>query len=302
MTAQYVITSTPTISALPPLSAPDAVLYSTFRSEAQYIWTDEGSPPRPGDSPAGEQRAFRTTFTYPPERGAPSNVTLIVAADDYYAMFVNGILVHPPDKDHNYQNVFAFNIPLPLVEGESPSANLTLAFRVVQIPRSFAGLIVAAQVHYPNAPSDVFHTGMSQPSWLGERNFQEHWEQPWFDPAPQRFTVPWAPAITHLPELQADNRHTMPNNQVMTFERLPALSFSPSTPLGAGKGLSLSVGGLAGVLIGCIALSLSLGALGAYFLLRRVLDRERERVEPYGGVAFSQIVPETHPGRPIYIQ
>ncbi|KAJ6611963.1 hypothetical protein B0H10DRAFT_1808431, partial [Mycena sp. CBHHK59/15] len=57
---------------------------------ATWIWTDV--LPASGLVPAGSQRAFRKTFIPTPGE-TPASTNILIAADDEYTLYVNGVLI-----------------------------------------------------------------------------------------------------------------------------------------------------------------------------------------------------------------
>ncbi|KAJ3502653.1 hypothetical protein NMY22_g18517 [Coprinellus aureogranulatus] len=251
------------------LTASDTNLVDILHSRASWIWTPEFRI-NPPDAASNEQRAFRKTYTIPSGRPTPTNATILVAADDYVVMYVNGVLVYPADPTHDDTTLLAFNVPIPVVEGGSTSF-LVLGFRVVN-KEGRGGLMVATQVNFENGATDTFYTGLDK-SWLGERLFQEHWEQPWFDSTTQAST--WLPANVWSKSVRDPAEPTLLKDEVIVYSRLAQSNGTstelPNIPTGVtGRdGVELSVGGFAGVLVASVLLAAVIGAIGSWFFARR---------------------------------
>ncbi|KAF6755080.1 hypothetical protein DFP72DRAFT_1067806 [Ephemerocybe angulata] len=271
------------------LSQSERSLLNVFVTKARYIWTRETTTEVP-DGPRGEQRAFRKTFTYPPKQGTPSRLTLFVVGDDYFSLSVDGVLVQPADRGHDWAEITAFNVPLPVVANTSFDAELVIGIRCVNVV-AFSGLAVAAQIEYEtSATPDIFYTGGDQ-SWLGEKIFQEQWEQPSFNPNSQAMLAggaTWDPAVVYTKyDVPRDGVVRMPREEIMVFDRLASSGSVPKggvqAPANANSdGFKIKAGEFVGAMVGCMIVSLALGAFGAWFLLRR---NHRATRRSYLGVA-----------------
>lgn len=298
------------------LTASDTSLLDLFHTKASWIWTREDV--KLGDSPNYEQRAFRKVFTM---RGPPSNATITIAADDDFAMYVDGILVHAMDGTHDWTTAVAYHVPLPVVKQEE-KASMTLGIRAMN-KQGWAGLLVAVQINYPDAPTpDIFYTGGDQ-SWVGERLFEEHWEQPWFDMTSSSQSI-WAPAVVYPSSTRSPAEPKMVRQEVVEYGQLPAASDAGSSckdcssslnsggRMGAsessGGGVAMSVGGFTGMMIGSVMAALLLGVLGTWLVMRKTkaLRKPDEMVYEKVYQGFSQpsyqgisaiYEPQTKPGR-----
>ncbi|KAF5331363.1 hypothetical protein D9611_011897 [Ephemerocybe angulata] len=270
------------------LTTLDNTLLDVVHSKASFIFTEELFDPI-GQSPPSEQRAFRKTFDLSKTRPSPTSATVVLAADDDFAFYLNGVLVHPADGTHDDDALEAYSVPLPVVDKDD-SKSLVLGFRVIN-HLGGTGLLVAVQVHYPdNGEPDVFYTGADQ-SWFGQRLFQEHWEQPWFSETPD-FSV-WRPAQVWNSTTRDPKASKLLREEVVQFGRLdafvdPAPSGCPATcngtvgAAGSGgvserKGLDIGAGAFAGALIGTAILALALGALFGFFATKKRLEGTYKR-------------------------
>ncbi|KAF6765462.1 hypothetical protein DFP72DRAFT_867904 [Ephemerocybe angulata] len=287
--SQKVPTGTLPISGRRTLTVSDNSLLDLAHTKASFIWVPE-SDPTIGQAPA-EQRAFRKTYTPLPNRPAPSNATIFLAADDDFALYINGVLVHPADATHDDDAMEAYHVPLPVVD-QADNKSLVVAARVIN-KGGGAGLLVAVQVNYPDSGGpDIFYTGGDQ-SWLGERYFQEHWEQPWFDGSAELST--WRPAMIWNTTARNPANAKLIRDEVVEFKALPALADPASSACGTsgastggtgGKSNGVSPGGVAGAVVGTAILALALGAFLGWFVTKKKLGRgnHRSRVS-YDGVA-----------------
>jgi hypothetical protein len=234
----------------------------------------------------------------------------MVAADDYFVMYVNGVLAQVGDPRHDYKTIKAFNVPLPVIKNDSASAWVVLGFRVVNQVDN-AGLLVAAQVNYEgDQAADVFYTGLDQ-TWLGESLFAEHWEQPWFDSTAQASS--WKPARVYTATELSPAIPSLARQEVVVLDSLPAANgnaaqegptTSSATELCSGsgciQGIGLSKGGFAGSLVGSIVLAFLVGSALSFFLTRRRYRNPTlvDNGSGFWAVSSSQMSqPVTTPGR-----
>jgi hypothetical protein len=133
-----------------------------LRTRANWIWIEESG--RGGASaPDFEQRAFRKVFTFPTSKGKPTSTKFVIGADDYFALYVNGVLVQPADGTHDWTTLVGLQVPLPVIQNTTTDT-MTLAFRVVN-EQGDAGLLVGVQVTYESGEPDTFFTGLDE-SWI----------------------------------------------------------------------------------------------------------------------------------------
>ncbi|TEB36618.1 hypothetical protein FA13DRAFT_1810272 [Coprinellus micaceus] len=243
----------------------DQALLTTLQTQANWIWCPDTKGldgPEPPGAPEDEQCIIRNKFFYPTNKGRPTNATLIISADDYMALYVDGVGIQPADVTHDWRLMYAFQVPLPVIQNQTASS-LLLGIRVTNV-FGYVGLLAAVQVGYESGDPDVFYTGLSDNStgnaeWRGQRLFDEGWEQPWYN------SDGWRPAdkISQSTRPPSDSSFSMPT-EVTLFEALPA-----SSALCRRAPIEFSVGGFAGIFIGSVFGAIIVGAIGAYFVLRR---------------------------------
>lgn len=298
-----IIMAEPPIVARRPRTATENNLLVRTRTQASWIWTVEGLTG--ADSPPNEQRAFRRIYNYPPTRGKPKSATIMVAADDFAAMYVNGVLVSPANPNLDWTVIVGYEVPLPIVQGDN-STSLLLAFRVINRTGQ-AGLLAGVQINYDDAaPPEVFYTGGDQ-TWLGERHFQEHWEHPIFDSSQALST--WRPATIFTEQTRSASRPGAVGDEVVVLGQLPPMVVpQTSNPDGVGivhqtcvsktGGVAISTGAFVGTILGTAIFALLVGFIGSYFWGKK-RKQSRNSVE-YEGIAM----PQTLPGRqgPPYIE
>lgn len=167
------------VSSIPPKDQESGGIVDTFLRKATWVWPEEGGYPAPM-VPGDEQRAFRKTISIP-RRKAAESTTIVITADNYFQLYVNGALLHSADPTHDWAKPLAFTVP---VSGDK------IVFAVRAINRyadiglwqpSPAGLRAAVEVRYQDGTSSgVSYTGQDG-TWMAERLFLEGWEQPGFD-------------------------------------------------------------------------------------------------------------------------
>lgn len=290
--------STGRLSLRPPtartVTPADNALVDVLRTRANWIWIEE--PGRGGASaPDLEQRAFRKVFTFPTSKGKPTSTKFVIGADDYFALYVNGVLVQPADGTHDWTTLVGLQVPLPVIQNTTTDT-MTLAFRVVN-ELGDAGLLVGVQVTYESGEPDTFFTGLDE-SWITERSFDEGWEQPWYAPSS------WArakifPQNVRLPSESKDMQN------VGVFEQLP-VSATPTATGGCAvagtpsPSINISVGGFAGALVGSVAAALIIGAMGSFFVLRKQVKKARNGGYNEGVSTPFMSEPTTLPGRQLH--
>jgi hypothetical protein len=321
------------------LAIADTNLLGLLISNASWVWFPEDTTALP-IAPTNEQRAFRKTYVYPRDKGTPKSATIIVAADDYYALYVDGVLVREADPAHTWERIEAFTVPLPvaIINGQRtpPGRELLLGFRVVNLLNT-AGLLAAIRVDFDSGQSDIFYTGLDQ-SWLSERYIQENWHQPWFETTSQARR--WSPATVFTKSERDASQEglSMPKREVTVLGQLTLStasssdrSFAPSTSAGSASGtpvpgapapesdasrgsscgsevggVRLSTGAFIGTIAGSVVLSLLLGAMVAILVTKRASRlRAMKPTSPHHMAQNAHAgsfgySDETTPGRPLY--
>ncbi|KAJ3502199.1 hypothetical protein NMY22_g18669 [Coprinellus aureogranulatus] len=266
----------------------DQSLLDILHSKANWVWSLEDPTWRPPFAPEGEQRAFRKTFTYSSDKGRPTKAKFIVAADNYFAFYVDGVMVQPADGTHDWTAIDVFEMPLPVIQNRT-SSSMLLGFRVYNRD-GWVGLLVAAQIDYESGDPDILYTGLDD-TWQGERTFDEGWEQPWFK------SDSWPRANIFSQSVRSPAEPLLKQGEVAVFESLPASMAPGACDATRSTSIGLSVGAFAGVLVGAILAALAVGAAGAYFLLRRRY-RALDSWSDDGGVALQTpaLISEPFPG------
>ncbi|KAJ2912257.1 hypothetical protein MD484_g8151, partial [Candolleomyces efflorescens] len=159
--------------------AEHAALAQTFHTSASWVWTREDEQYRPPYAPPGAVRAFR--WTYPGSR-SPSSITIIVSADNYFSLHVNGVLVQAANPSNDLLDAHAFTVPIPA--GTSKTVVAVRAFNAddtTAIWNNPAGFTSAIKLSFQGtAQTETFVTG-SNTRWVGTSTLVAGWESPSFD-------------------------------------------------------------------------------------------------------------------------
>ncbi|KAF6764182.1 hypothetical protein DFP72DRAFT_1129645, partial [Ephemerocybe angulata] len=152
-------------------------VYDVFTKNSSWVWITESGFTVP-NAPANEQRAFRKTFTNTNPSKVPITATIILSVDNYYALHVNGILLHALDLREAWE--------VPITYTDPAVGRRNAAFRMT------------VRIGFADGSTQWVFTGQDQ-SWLTKKLFEEGWEQPGYDdrdwqPAfvlPPSATAPW---------------------------------------------------------------------------------------------------------------
>ncbi|KAJ3539063.1 hypothetical protein NMY22_g4896 [Coprinellus aureogranulatus] len=256
-------------------------LVDTWMTKAAWIWTTEDPETWVNNSPSS-----RTA----------SSTTILIAADNFFELFVNGILLHRADTGEHWRTPLLYTVP---VTGDS----VVYAVRAVNgdegIPANFsgAGLRAAVRIDFtspsplsPPSPAEEFYTTADR-NWMCSHIFGDGWEQPGFPE--EKWNVAGekqrseAPNEQVYPPTRLNLALAMPTAGCSAQQSLipppppPPCSAATAAPfpsdpsLGdsnlthSGSGFWLSTGQFAGGLVGVILGSAMIGALISFVLVRR---------------------------------
>ncbi|KAF7340561.1 hypothetical protein MSAN_02127600 [Mycena sanguinolenta] len=149
---------------------------------AEWVWTDV--VPASGTLPAGS-RAFRRTFTPAPGQ-VPMSAQIIMAADNLYTLYVNGVQIDA-NRGFTVANNYIINF--------SPSTTeIVLAVLVTNNAASPAGLLLAMEVNMVPSGRANCTAGsflLTDNGWLSTKAaIPAGWEQPGFDDSA------WPPVVS----------------------------------------------------------------------------------------------------------
>ncbi|KAH6888824.1 hypothetical protein BKA70DRAFT_1202793 [Coprinopsis sp. MPI-PUGE-AT-0042] len=251
----------------------------TFLQKSTWIWPEEGGFPAPM-VPGDVQRAFRKTLNIPRSKRV-KQTTVVITADNYFQLYVNGVLLHRADSNHNWGAPIVFTVP---VSGDKVVYAVRAINRYADIglwQPSPAGLRVAVQVEYTDGTKGpVSYTGQDH-GWLSERLFPEGWHEPNFDDRRWKPAMVMPNAFAIGPVWGALERPY----QSFTAETLPTIHLDTSSPseltCSPGDGHVLApIGGLNRSIHGGRATFVGgffLGAVVAGIVLSLALARRRRR-------------------------
>ncbi|KAF5341091.1 hypothetical protein D9611_006147 [Ephemerocybe angulata] len=260
-------------------------ILDVFSRNSSWVWVEEENYVNNGpNAPGNEQRAFRKTFINNDISKIPVSTTIVLTVDNYFALYVNGILLHAVNATDSWQEAFAFTVPI-------SGARTLYALRAINklgdtgAPSSYAGFRAAVRIKYNDGSSQIFQTGMDQ-TWLGNKLFGEGWEQPEYDDRDwkaakvldDRFkTSIWAQTSDPTPKkiLVASDIPALPPSSTVvwkevstdTSQNLDSTSTSQSRAVGSHTDITKAQ--LAGSLIGAILIASILSAMVTFLFTRR---------------------------------
>lgn len=236
----------------------DLPLLDLFRAKSEWVWTKELTTAP--DSRANEQRAFRKTFinTLAP-KVRPVNATIIIAVDNYYALYVNGALLHAADPKNDYRNALVYNIPV-------YHDTLVFAIRAINANddgglENPAGVKAAIKIAYSDgSPSTMYYSGQDQ-TFLSQNLFGEGWEKPDFN------DEGWTPAAVQNGQAFRGlwNALVVPTKAIQAT--IDASAFARAQ--GAAGGKTFKSGEVAGLAVGMFTLGALVAAVVTYFISRK---------------------------------
>ncbi|KAF6764181.1 hypothetical protein DFP72DRAFT_871045 [Ephemerocybe angulata] len=225
-------------------------VYDVFIKNSSWVWIAEGGLTAP-QAPANEQRAFRKTWTNTNPAKVPITATMIATVDNYYALYINGILLQAPGASELWDVPFVFTFPL-------SSDTTVFAIRAINGDENTndanaAGLRVAARISFSDGTSHWVFTGQDQ-TWKTKKLFEEGWEQPEFDDRD------WEPVV-----LMPQSAYTSELGETYGHQQ----KLLPSTSAGAPSTGSSVGAASAGMLVGIFLLTAVLTAIITLLITRR---------------------------------
>ncbi|RXW16356.1 hypothetical protein EST38_g9494 [Candolleomyces aberdarensis] len=159
-----------------------AALAQAFQTRASWAWTREAREYEPPNAPSGEQRGFRWTYTSTLPTRTPSSLTIILSVDNYFALHVNGALVHATDPENELWDAFAFTVPVAAGSDKTVVAVRGINAEDTQVAtQNPAGFTAAIKVSYQGTTdTETFVTGPDM-KWVGESLLPLGWEAPEFN-------------------------------------------------------------------------------------------------------------------------
>jgi hypothetical protein len=246
-------------------------LLEVYKSRSSWIWTnDTYNGPAP-NAPSGEQRGFRFTYTNNDLTRTPSNAIIVLAVDNYFALYINGAIVHEADIRNDLFTASAFSVPI-----QSPSNKIVFAVRAIndrlpgQTPNP-GGLITAVKINFQGGGNEVFVSG-SDMKWVGESLLAPGWEETNFDDGS------WATAIVY-PSTVADAawgpawQRRQPSTLAVATRLISPQTTITSSPENRDSSGNLQPGAWAGIVVGAALLAAALSAVATFFMTRRRYQR-----------------------------
>jgi hypothetical protein len=153
-----------------------AALAQAFQTRASWAWTQEAREYEPPNAP-GEQRGFRWTYTSTLPTRTPSSLTIVLSVDNYFALHVNGAVVHAADPANDLWDALAFTVPV--AAGTDKTVVALRGINAVDSAptlRNPAGFTAAIKVSYQGTTeTETFVTGPDM-KWVGESLLPLGWE------------------------------------------------------------------------------------------------------------------------------
>ncbi|RXW16739.1 hypothetical protein EST38_g9116 [Candolleomyces aberdarensis] len=260
------------------LSQEHLSLLQAYQSRSSWIWINEVAPYTAPNSPSGEQRGFRFTYLHNDPTKTPSNATIVLSVDNYFALYINGAIVHEADPRNDLFAAQAFSVPL-----EPPSNKIVFAVRAINgrlntlDTENPAGLITALKINFQGSEaSEVLVSGPDM-KWVGESLLAPGWEETDFDDGSWQTAVVYPSAIANA---------TWPPDR----RRLPltiAVGAKPNSIAGRGSDGNLQPGAWAGIVVGAALLLAALAVIATFFFTRRRYQpKKRESIASSSYVAY----------------
>lgn len=246
-----------------------------FMRNASWVWTPEPGL-QPPLAPPNEQRVFRKTFSTSTSAlnsgKTPTSATIIVAVDNDFALYINGVLFRPSGAEeiqNSWEIPRAFSVPIP-----QGTDKLVFAIRAINFApdNNAAGLKAAIRITHSDSSTDYLVTGQDR-SWLGRRLYPEGWEKPEFDDRA------WEPATVFPATFSNLNWGNLRRPSRLSVASVLPSATSGSLPnqvtttvlpsVQSVKGVVISEGGLAGMVIGIVLASAGLAVVLTWWVMRR---------------------------------
>jgi hypothetical protein len=264
-------------------------LLEAYQGRSSWIWTAEASSYTAPNAPSGEQRGFRFTYTNSDPTRTPSNAIIVLAVDNYFALYINGAIVHEADPRNDLFTASAFLVPI-----QFPSNKTVFAVRAINgrttpdQTQNPAGLITAVKINFQGGGNEVFVSG-SDMKWVGESLLAPGWEETNFDDGSWQTATVYPPTVANTP-WPADRRRAPSTLAVATRLTSPQTTIT-SSPENQDSSGNLQPGAWAGIAVGA-ALLAALAAIATFFLTRRRYQpMKRANLASSGHIAHTSVHP-----------
>jgi hypothetical protein len=266
-------------------------LLEAYQGRASWIWIAETSPYTAPNAPSGEQRGFRFTYTNNDPTRTPSNAIIVLAVDNYFALYINGAIVHEADPRNDLFTASAFSVPI-----QSPSNKTVFAVRAIN-GRSTpdqtlnpAGLITAVKINFQGSGgSEVFVSG-TDTKWVGESLLAPGWEETNFDDGSWQTAIVYPSTVANTP--WPPDRRLAPSTLAVAARLTSPQTTVTSSPDNQDSSGNLQPGAWAGIVVGAALLAAALAAVATFFLTRRRYQpMKRASLASSGHVAYTSVPP-----------
>jgi hypothetical protein len=191
-----------------------------------------------------------------------------MAVDNYFALYINGAVVHPADPDNDLWTAQALTVPIqPSIDKSIGDEKVVFSVRAVNardtphVMQNPAGIVAAIKISFDGSKdSETFITGPNM-RWKGEALLEPGWVEVDFDDSNWQDAVVFSPQLANA--IWDPHRRRGPT-KVLVGASLPRPStilpvpITPSVPVHIGGPrwsdwtITLGLKELAGILIGLV--------------------------------------------------
>ncbi|RXW16359.1 hypothetical protein EST38_g9493 [Candolleomyces aberdarensis] len=265
-------------------------LLEAYQRRSSWIWTTEVDPYTAPNSPSGEQRGFRFTYLHNDPNKIPSNATIVIAVDNYFALYINGAIVHEADPRNDLFAALAFSVPL-----QTPSNKTVFAVRAINgrnapPTQNPAGLLTALKINFQGSGGSEVLVSGPDTKWVGESLLAPGWEETNFDDGSWQTAVVYPSAIANTP--WPPDRRSSPLTIAVGAKLTPPQAVVQNSTVGPGSDDNLQPGAWAGIVVGAALLAAALAAIATFFFTRRRYQpKKRESTASSSYVAYVSVPP-----------
>ncbi|RXW20469.1 hypothetical protein EST38_g5384 [Candolleomyces aberdarensis] len=207
-----------------------------------------------------------------------------MAVDNYFALYINGAVVHPADPNNDLWTALAFEVPIrPSTNNSTGDGKVVFSVRGVNardtphINQNPAGIVAAIKISFDgNKESETFITGANM-KWRGEALLEPGWVEVDFDDSKWNDAVVFSPQLANA--IWAPHRRRSPTMMLVgtslphpsTISSVPVASSVPvhiGGPTWGDWTITLGPRELAGILIGLAFVTVVLAGMAAFLRAR----------------------------------